>query len=146
MSISTAKSPPLHSPIHNYLLPTTVFTPMSSFELHHALRGADPGSSNATSPLFTVTSLHNLYALVSSATLTSLLPAVAVLYICGVASVALYRLYFHPISRFPGPRIAAVTGWYQAYYDIWKGGKMTQNIAVLHKKYGEFPSASRVYI
>lgn len=110
-----------------------LLSPMSGFEIHHILRDIGPGFNNATS---TTASLHHLYALVSGVSITSLLPAVAVLYICGVASLALYRLYFHPISQFPGPRIAAVTGWYQAYYDIWKGGKMTQNIALLHEKYG----------
>lgn len=147
LSISTVESPSLLVSIYKpqlqllwYISTTatataTTISPMSSFEIHHVLRDIGPGSKNETS---TVASLHHLYALVSGVSITKLLPAVAVLYICGVASLALYRLYFHPISQFPGPRIAAVTGWYQAYYDIWKGGKMTQNIALLHEKYGEF--------
>lgn len=88
--------------------------------------------------LHTTISWDQLQTLISGLTLKRLLPAVAILYVCGVASVVFYRLYLHPISRFPGPRIAAATGWYQAYYDIVKKGKMTQNIAKLHEIYGEF--------
>lgn len=81
---------------------------------------------------------HQLEPAISGLTLSTLLPAVAILYVCGAASVVFYRLFLHPLSRFPGPRIAAATGWYHTYYDIWKGGKMTQNIAKLHEIYGEF--------
>lgn len=99
-------------------------------------------SSNGTSSS-SITSLHQLQTLVSAMTLARLLPAAAVLCVCGAASVVLYRLFFHPISRFPGPRIAAATGLYQIYYDIWKGGKMTQNIIKLHERYGRSLSLHR---
>ncbi|MCJ1432263.1 hypothetical protein MMC27_001619 [Xylographa pallens] len=47
-----------------------------------------------------------------------------------------YRLYFSPISRFPGPRLAAASFWYEFYYDIVLGGRYTWKIAELHEKYG----------
>ncbi len=50
--------------------------------------------------------------------------------------LGIYRLYFHPIARFPGPKLAALTRWYEFYYEIVKQGQMTFHIQELHKKYG----------
>lgn len=52
-------------------------------------------------------------------------------------TVALYRLYLHPLARFPGPKLAAVTRLYEGYYDIYQSGQYTFKIAELHKQYGE---------
>ena len=49
---------------------------------------------------------------------------------------ALYRLFFSPIASFPGPRLAALTLWYEFYYDVVKQGRYSWKIAELHKKYG----------
>ncbi len=51
-------------------------------------------------------------------------------------SLAIYRLYFSPISRFPGPKLAALSNWYEFYYDVVKQGSFTWHIKELHKKYG----------
>ncbi|KAF2653890.1 cytochrome P450 [Lophiostoma macrostomum CBS 122681] len=52
------------------------------------------------------------------------------------ATLAFYRLFIHPLSRFPGPRSAAVSRWYEGYYDVILGGQYTLKIAELHKVYG----------
>ncbi|TVY93201.1 Cyrochrome P450 monooxygenase [Lachnellula willkommii] len=50
--------------------------------------------------------------------------------------VSYRRLYLSPISHIPGPKLAAVTRLYEAYYDLWLGGQYTFKIIALHKKYG----------
>ncbi len=52
------------------------------------------------------------------------------------ATLAFYRLFLHPLARFPGPKLAAISRWYEAYYDAIKNGQYTFKIAEMHKKYG----------
>ncbi|ORX95133.1 cytochrome P450 [Clohesyomyces aquaticus] len=47
----------------------------------------------------------------------------------------IYRLYFHPLARFPGPKFAAATTLYNAYYDILDSG-LIKRLPDMHKKYG----------
>ncbi|GME40911.1 Cytochrome P450 [Neofusicoccum parvum] len=49
---------------------------------------------------------------------------------------AVYRLYLSPIAHFPGPRLAALTFWYEFYYDVVCAGKYTWRIVEMHEKYG----------
>ncbi|KAI1410009.1 cytochrome P450 [Hypoxylon sp. FL1857] len=51
-------------------------------------------------------------------------------------SLVIYRLYFSPLAKFPGPKIAAATGWYEFYYQCWLNGKYIFEIEKMHKKYG----------
>jgi hypothetical protein len=54
--------------------------------------------------------------------------------------LAIYRLYFHPLAKFPGPRLAALTNGYEFYYDAIKGGRYYKKIEKLHEKYGNYPT------
>ncbi|KAL4867993.1 hypothetical protein BDV12DRAFT_186272 [Aspergillus spectabilis] len=52
--------------------------------------------------------------------------------------LALHRLYLSPLRKFPGPKLAAATQWYETYYEmIYQGGGMfTKKIRKLHEEYG----------
>ena len=56
--------------------------------------------------------------------------------VCYLVSLSVYRLYVHPLSKFPGPRIAALTQWYEFYYDVFLQGSYTNRIRDMHAKYG----------
>ncbi|KAJ5250815.1 hypothetical protein N7489_001225 [Penicillium chrysogenum] len=47
-----------------------------------------------------------------------------------------YHLYFHPLSKFPGPKLAAATFLYEFYYDVVKSGMYIWEIERMHEKYG----------
>ncbi|KAJ5613912.1 cytochrome P450 [Penicillium herquei] len=49
---------------------------------------------------------------------------------------ATYRLFFHPLSTFPGPKIAAVSHLYEFYYDVIRNGTYIEKVDEMHQKYG----------
>ncbi|KAI0914391.1 cytochrome P450 [Ustulina deusta] len=51
-------------------------------------------------------------------------------------TLVFYRLFLHPLARFPGPKPAAISRWYEAYHDVVRGGQYTSKIAELHATYG----------
>lgn len=69
------------------------------------------------------------------------LGATAAFFVCYLIYVAIYRLYFHPLAKFPGSKLAALTRWYETYYDVFNGiGMYMWEIEKMHRKYGMFPS------
>ena len=50
----------------------------------------------------------------------------------------LYRAYLHPLSTFPGPRIAGATRWYETYFEllVGEGGQFFKEVNRLHELYG----------
>lgn len=75
------------------------------------------------SSLLSIVEQHLLLALSLSVVLFSLL-------------LVLYRLYLHPLAPIPGPKLAAVTRWYEFYYDVVRKGDYTRKIEELHEIYG----------
>jgi hypothetical protein len=56
-------------------------------------------------------------------------------------AAAVYRLYLSPLARFPGPKLAALTLWYEFYYDVIKTGAYMGEIQKMHERYGKhYPS------
>ncbi|KAL1686931.1 cytochrome P450 [Schizophyllum commune] len=50
--------------------------------------------------------------------------------------ICVCRLFFHPLSRVPGPLLAALTDYYVTYYDIVKDGATVDQLGELHARYG----------
>lgn len=68
--------------------------------------------------------------------LGSLPTKILIVWLLGLISLYIYRLYFSPISHFPGPKLAAISRWYEAYYEIILDGQYSRKIAELHDQYG----------
>ncbi|KAJ8114447.1 hypothetical protein OPT61_g3679 [Boeremia exigua] len=60
---------------------------------------------------------------------------IAIYAIYGVL-LALYRVYLHPLSKYPGPKLAAATKWYEFYFDVVKRGRFAWEIKRMHEVYG----------
>lgn len=52
------------------------------------------------------------------------------------AGLSVQRLWLSPVSHIPGPRLAALTQYYEFYYDVVLGGQFTFKLLELHKVYG----------
>lgn len=63
--------------------------------------------------------------------------ATAVWIISGMIT-CIKNVYFHPLSKFPGPRLAAATSWWSAYQQALAHRSMHHICIDLHAKYGEF--------
>ena len=75
-------------------------------------------------------------AIVSCTLATALSASFVVLFIA-LLFIFVKNLYFHPLSKVPGPKLAAATGWYEFYYDIIRGGAYSHQYPKFHKKYGQ---------
>ena len=60
---------------------------------------------------------------------------------CGVAA---YRLFLGPLAHFPGPKLAALTGWHETYFDCVKKGRYWVEIERMHKQYGNIETYTMI--
>ena len=85
--------------------------------------------------LHSLTGLSTMSSLRDLVSLNSLAISAGLLFLY-VFWHAVYRLYFSPIAKFPGPKLAALTLWYEFYFDVVKRGRYTWEIGKMHEKYG----------
>lgn len=71
-----------------------------------------------------------------SSLLVTALGATSLLSTAYLAYLVVYRLYLSPIAGFPGPRLAALTYWYDFWYDAVAEPEYTFKIGRLHRQYG----------
>ena len=62
--------------------------------------------------------------------------AIVLLYLAQSVLKAIYRITLHPLAKFPGPILAALSYKYEFYFDGIKGGQYSNEIARLHQIYG----------
>lgn len=68
--------------------------------------------------------------------LTQALWTAVLVWLLYLVTRSMNRLYFSPLSHIPGPGLAALTRWYEAYYEIVLNGRYSFHIDELHDKYG----------
>lgn len=68
--------------------------------------------------------------------IAAVVSTLAIFIVLSIAAIFFYRLTWHPLARFPGPKLAAVSGWYETYYDCLLLGKFSEHINRLHQEYG----------
>ena len=54
----------------------------------------------------------------------------------GYAATTIFSVYFGPLAKFPGPKLAAATLLYEFYFDVILKGQYTWKIRELHRQYG----------
>lgn len=86
---------------------------------------------------------YSLTSLSLSGTSSLLLPCLGAIVVYFVLR-SIYRLYFHPLSKIPGPKFTAISHIYEFYYDVVKGGMFIFQIEKMHEKYG--PSNSGTHL
>lgn len=71
----------------------------------------------------------------SSKSIAGLAAACVILYTLGLGY---YRLYLSPLASVPGPKLAALTGWVEAYYELFhgEGGQFVFKYREWHEKHG----------
>ncbi|CEO59187.1 hypothetical protein PMG11_03870 [Penicillium brasilianum] len=72
----------------------------------------------------------------SHLSVTELVLSLGIAGVIYVVYVAIQRLWLSPIAHFPGPKLAALTMWYEFYYDSYLEGEYTFKIAEMHREYG----------
>jgi hypothetical protein len=68
--------------------------------------------------------------------LPNLLVGYSIVFLLYLGALYIYRLLLHPLARYPGPKLAAISNWYEFYYDVIQHGDFTRHIQELHKQYG----------
>jgi cytochrome P450 len=61
--------------------------------------------------------------------------------------IFIYRAYFSPLAKIPGPRLAAATFWYEFYYDVYPNKfQYLWKIKQLHEQYGPIIRINPIHV
>lgn len=85
--------------------------------------------------LFTLLKMHRILESFIFSSLQGKILLLLLLIAFEVDRVA-YSLIWHPLARFPGPKIAGAANLYGAYYDLILDGYLCKRVAQIHDLYG----------
>ncbi|KFY65781.1 hypothetical protein V497_01285 [Pseudogymnoascus sp. VKM F-4516 (FW-969)] len=74
--------------------------------------------------------------------LLQIIETTAIVLLLYIVARAIQRLYFSPLSHIPGPKLAALTWWYEFYFDVIQQGRYVFKIEKLHKQYDTIYASS----
>jgi hypothetical protein len=77
-----------------------------------------------------------------SLTATSVIQLLAITFTVWSIAVGIYRVFFHPLAKLPGPKLAGLTYLYRFKYNVLDHGKFYLQIEKLHQKYGSCSAIS----
>ena len=85
--------------------------------------------------------------LVSSLSYTTLAISVTGGFFLYLFALGIYRLYLHPLAKFPGPKLAALTQWVETYHELKSpGGQFIWVYQKWHEQYGHYQSSLSITI
>ncbi|KAJ5300267.1 hypothetical protein N7508_007510 [Penicillium antarcticum] len=88
-----------------------------------------------------------LLTLLQRASLSHLLAFGTTAFIAYWISVYIYRVTLHPLAKFPGPKLAGATFWYESYYDLFPHKlRFLWKIEDLHNQYGPIVRINPLHI
>jgi hypothetical protein len=67
---------------------------------------------------------------------TTLVAGLVIYWLCS----AFYLAVLHPLAKFPGPKLAAVSDWWLVYQECLLGRSLTDILADLHQVHGKVVS------
>ncbi|KAF6834741.1 Trichodiene oxygenase 7 [Colletotrichum musicola] len=68
-------------------------------------------------------------------------------FFCYWTGVYIYRVTWHPLAKFPGTKLAAMSFWYEFYYDLWPHRcRYMWKIKALHDEYGPIVRINPIHI
>ena len=68
--------------------------------------------------------------------LTTIAVSVSTLLLAYTIYALMRRVFLSPLRDIPGPKLAALTSWYEFYFDVVQQGRYVWKIKDLHSKYG----------
>ena len=67
---------------------------------------------------------------------SSIVVGLSTLQLAYVIYAVVGRILLSPLRKIPGPKLAALTSWYEFYFDVIQPGRFVWKIKDLHKEYG----------